>query len=287
MLARPICTPIRSLPRITLQRTGLRPWKIQRNYASPKKSSHQSYTEPVPTPANLRRLRSKEHILRKAIIRGFLAATVVAYYLDGKYNARAIRRTLRTAWVGATLAADYKWNFTFTLRIVCAYDRPEKADSIEELHKRVARRIMELISANGGLYIKLGIHFPVSRLIVGQALAMQAAVLPPAYGEAFSTLFDEAPQMSYEDVVAVFKRDFGKTPEEIFDVFEAKARASASIATVFKARLKSGEWVAVKVQKPEIEKQVQVFTIYCSFNVSGIYLHIGFFIEMIMLTVEY
>jgi hypothetical protein len=39
-------------------------------------------------------------------------ATGVAYYLDGKYNARAIRRTLRTAWVGATLAADYKWNFT-------------------------------------------------------------------------------------------------------------------------------------------------------------------------------
>lgn len=33
---------------------------------------------------------------------------------------------------------------------------PEKAESIEELHKRVARRIMDLISANGGLYIKLG-----------------------------------------------------------------------------------------------------------------------------------
>jgi aarF domain-containing kinase len=93
---------------------------------------------------------------------------------------------------------------------------------------------------------------------LGQALAMQAAVLPPAYGEAFSTLFDEAPQISYDDVIAVFERDFGKHPEDIFEVFETKARASASIATVFKARLKSGEWVAVKVQKPEIEKQVQV-----------------------------
>jgi aarF domain-containing kinase len=87
---------------------------------------------------------------------------------------------------------------------------------------------------------------------------MQAAVLPPAYGEAFSTLFDEAPQISYDDVIAVFQRDFGKRPEEIFDEFETTARASASIASVFKARLKSGEWVAVKVQKPEIEKQVQV-----------------------------
>jgi aarF domain-containing kinase len=85
---------------------------------------------------------------------------------------------------------------------------------------------------------------------------MQAAVLPPAYGEAFSTLFDEAPQIEYG--VAVFDRDFGKHPEEIFDEFETTARASASIASVFKARLKTGEWVAVKVQKPEIEKQVQV-----------------------------
>jgi aarF domain-containing kinase len=91
---------------------------------------------------------------------------------------------------------------------------------------------------------------------------MQAAILPPVYREAFSTLFDEAPPISYEDVEVVFKRDFGKTPDEIFDVFERKARASASIATVFKARLKSGEWVAVKVQKPEIEKQVEVKPAY-------------------------
>src|SRR5271170_742252 len=87
---------------------------------------------------------------------------------------------------------------------------------------------------------------------------MQAAILPPAYGEAFSTLFDEAPQMSYDEVVAVFQRDFGKRPEEVFEVFDPTARASASIATVFKAKLHTGEWVAVKVQKPEIEKQVQV-----------------------------
>ena len=104
---------------------------------------------------------------------------------------------------------------------------------------------------------------------------MQAAVLPPAYGEAFSTLFDEAPQISFEDVVTVFQRDFGKRPEEIFDKFETKARASASIASVFKAQLKSGEWVAVKVQKPEIEKQVQVSRSRICSNDSGIYLHIG------------
>ena len=119
MLVRPIHTSIRLLPRLTLPRTPFRPRTIQRNYTTSKKFTPQSYTDPVPTPANLRRLRSKEHRLRKAVIKGFLAATLVAYYLDGKYNARAIRRTLRTAWVGATLAADYKWNFTFHPYINC------------------------------------------------------------------------------------------------------------------------------------------------------------------------
>jgi hypothetical protein len=147
---------------------------------------------------------------------------------------------------------------------------------------------MDLISANGGLYIKLG-NPPAAQTQsycstedspqIGQALAMQAAVLPPVYGEAFSTLFDEAPQMSYEEVEKVFKRDFDKLPGEMFDVFERDAKASASIASVFKARLKSGEWVAVKVQKPEIEKQVEVYptSLFCSELTydSGIYLHIG------------
>ena len=85
--------------------------------------------------------------------------------------------------------------------------------------------------------------------------------------------------MSYEEVVAVFQRDFGKTPDEIFEVFEHKARASASIATVFRARLKTGEWVAVKVQKPEIEKQVEVPSLPVprptQLTCSGIFLPIG------------
>jgi hypothetical protein len=120
MLARRICAPVRSFYLISLRRPTYRPWNVQRHFASKRivpRSENRipADVQSVPTPANLRRLRSKEHRLRKAIIQGFLTATVVAYYLDGKYNARAVRRTLRTAWVGATLAVDYKWNFTWIL----------------------------------------------------------------------------------------------------------------------------------------------------------------------------
>ena len=86
-----------------------------RRYATSAKPSARktAANSEIPTPESIRRLRAKEHRWRKSIFGGVIVATALGYYLDGKYNARAIRRTLRTAWVGALLAVDYKWNFTY------------------------------------------------------------------------------------------------------------------------------------------------------------------------------
>lgn len=43
------------------------------------------------------------------------------------------------------ITLDYKWNFT-----------PEKSELIPELHERVAQRVYDLLTSNGGLYIKIG-----------------------------------------------------------------------------------------------------------------------------------
>lgn len=45
----------------------------------------------------------------------------------------------------AAITLDYKLNFT-----------PEKTDKIPELHERVAQRVYDLLTSNGGLYIKIG-----------------------------------------------------------------------------------------------------------------------------------
>ena len=45
----------------------------------------------------------------------------------------------------AAITLDYKWNFT-----------PETSHLIPELHERVADRMYNLFTANGGLYIKIG-----------------------------------------------------------------------------------------------------------------------------------
>ena len=128
-------------------------------------------------------------------------------------------------------------------------------ESIEALHRRNAERLSDLIRANGGLYLK-----------IGQAVAMQSAVLPPEFQKMFARMFDDAPQNGWKDVEKLIREEFGKSPEEVFGisftgdpemgVMERTARASASVAQVHWARLKDGREVAVKIQKREIASQV-------------------------------
>jgi len=93
---------------------------------------------------------------------------------------------------------------------------------------------------------------------------LQAALLPKPYREAFGHVFDRAPSVSYAEVVGVFQKDLGCDPDDIFETFSHEPLASASIAQVHKATLRpreggqgrEGVEVAVKVQKPAIEKQM-------------------------------
>lgn len=82
----------------------------------------------------------------------------------------------------------------------------------------------------------------------------------------FASLFDDAPQIPYSIVCNVFEKELGRPPSGpggVFEVFEEKAVASASIAQVHRAKFwpRPGEteekWVAVKVQKPSVAKQTE------------------------------
>jgi aarF domain-containing kinase len=58
----------------------------------------------------------------------------------------------------------------------------------------------------------------------------------------------------------VFEDEFGRPPagpNGVFAVFEEQAAASASVAQVHRAKTHEGEWVAVKIQKPAVGKQVE------------------------------
>lgn len=92
--------------------------------------------------------------------------------------------------------------------------------------------------------------------------------MPPEFQKMFARMFDDAPQDEWELVEKVIRDDFGgRSVEEVFGVdftgrdeskgvMEKTARASASVAQVHWARLPDGREVAVKIQKPEIERQI-------------------------------
>ncbi|KAE8403887.1 ABC1 family-domain-containing protein [Aspergillus pseudonomiae] len=174
-------------------------------------------------------------------------ATGVVYAIDTQFYASSLTRTARTFTLGLIVALDYKINFR---------PNPLLAKSINHLHTRNAERLSDLLRQNGGLYLK-----------IGQAVAMQSAILPPEFQKMFSRMFDDAPQNDWKDVEKVIREDFGKSPEEVFGVsftgdptkgvMERRARASASVAQVHWARLADGREVAVKVQKREIAQQIQ------------------------------
>ncbi|KAI0629098.1 atypical/ABC1/ABC1-B protein kinase [Trametes polyzona] len=196
------------------------------------------YASTAPSPAH-QPSRLSRYARRAAYTTVGLGA---AYVLDREYNASAVARNLRTLWTCLAIALDYKLNFT-----------PEKADQIPALQERVAERVYNLLTSNGGLYIK-----------IGQAIGNNAALLPKPLQEKFAKLFDDAPQVPYSIVESVFHREFGRPPsgpDGIFEIFEEKAAASASIAQVHRAKLKtddgSEQWVAVKIQKPDVGKQVE------------------------------
>lgn len=208
-----------------------------------------------PSPASLGVPRAARAFRRttKWTRRLLLLATAggAVYLADRHLSASGLARSLRTFYTGLRVALDYKVNFRAApLPLVGA------AGGVEALHRRSAERMFELLRHNGGLYLK-----------IGQAVAMQSAVLPPEFQRMFARMFDDAPQRGWAEVERVIREDFGGAgAQEVFGVswagaegkgvMERTARASASVAQVHWARLPDGREVAVKIQKPEIKKQI-------------------------------
>ena len=103
--------------------------------------------------------------------------------------------------------------------------------------------------------IKLG----VLMIKLGQFLSSRADLLPEQALAALSSLQDEVPPAPFSHVVSVLETELGKPVEQVFSVLERKCTAAASLGQVHKAILAStGEEVAVKVQRPNIDQQVSM-----------------------------
>lgn len=94
-----------------------------------------------------------------------------------------------------------------------------------------------------------------SALKVAQMLSMDKSFLPQAYVEKFSLSQFSVPPLSAPLVLKTFKTNFGKTPYEIFDEFNAISVNAASIGQVHYA-MKDGRKLAVKIQYPGVANSI-------------------------------
>ena len=92
---------------------------------------------------------------------------------------------------------------------------------------------------------------------MGQLASTRSDFLPPDIIQELEKLQDNVPPFTYEEVKMIVEQELGQDMDQVFDVFTEKPLGSASIGQVHYAVLKTGERVAVKVQRPNIERRIK------------------------------
>ena len=88
----------------------------------------------------------------------------------------------------------------------------------------------------------------------GQILSMRSEILPERFCKELSKLRSDVDPMPHETVVAALEAEYGARLDTIFDAIGERPLGSASVAQVHRARLATGEDVAVKIQRPHVQE---------------------------------
>jgi ubiquinone biosynthesis protein len=108
------------------------------------------------------------------------------------------------------------------------------------------QRLRSALTELGPTFVKLGQVLSTRPDLVGSDIAQE-----------FSKLQDQVEPVPYDKMAEVIQEALGQPVETLFATFDREPVASASLSQVYRATLKTGERVAVKVQRPRIEKVIE------------------------------
>ncbi|HIK17283.1 MAG TPA: AarF/ABC1/UbiB kinase family protein [Leptolyngbyaceae cyanobacterium M33_DOE_097] len=121
--------------------------------------------------------------------------------------------------------------------------------NIDQVQLRQAVRLREMLTRLGPAFIK-----------VGQALSTRPDLVPPLFLEELTKLQDQLPPFDNETAFRFIQEELGSHPDDIYAELSEHPIAAASLGQVYKGRLKTGEEVAVKVQRPGLAQSIALDT---------------------------
>lgn len=165
-------------------------------------------------------------------------------YLDQKYTSfkrynQIIGVLLKYGFEDLVAYMNEKKRFTFIKKLI------PKATYEQALHISKWQKMRLVCEELGPTFVKFG-----------QLLSNRPDLLPADLIVELEKLQDGVPPVAGKTAISVVETELNKKVGELFATFEEDAFASASMAQVHRATLKTGEKVVVKVQRPGIEEVI-------------------------------
>jgi ubiquinone biosynthesis protein len=163
----------------------------------------------------------------------------------GKYGRSVIRFITIFLILARKILINLPYRFIFV-------PRPKSRKAISKYLKTRRPKISapliarETLESLGPTYVKFG-----------QFLSIRPDLVPPEYCNEFRKLQDKVPPFSFAHVKRELEKELKREYTDIFSEFDETAVAAASVSQVHRARLRTGEEVAVKVQRPGMRAEME------------------------------
>ena len=153
--------------------------------------------------------------------------------------------------------------FFFVLRLVF-----QGASKDRNVQKDLSKYLFNVITDLGPCYIKLG-----------QALSTRPDLVRQDWLTELTNLQDNLPPFDHKIALKIVEKELGSPANILFDEFPNKPIASASLGQVYKAKINNNNYVAVKVQRPNLEfiirRDIVILKILANFLSPFLPLNIG------------